>query len=95
MARTPRIYVDFLNTGGQANQVVLDRAGTLSDLNQHGIVLREGLVLHLYSDDADESGRPDDLVVDGVAHYDERNKRWVATYKRAAIKHESDLKDEE
>jgi hypothetical protein len=56
MARTPRIYVDFLNTGGQANQVVLDRAGTLSDLERQGIVLRGGLVLHLSSDDADESG---------------------------------------
>jgi hypothetical protein len=95
MARTPRIYVDFLNTGGQANQVVLDRAGMLSDLERQGIVLREGLVLHLSSDDADESGQRDDLVVDGVAHYDVRKKRWVATYDRAALMHEADLKDEE
>jgi hypothetical protein len=65
MAGTPRIYVDLLNTGGHANQVVLDTAGTLSDLERHGIVLREDLVLHLYSDDADESGQRDDLIVEG------------------------------
>ena len=95
MAGTPRIYVDPLNTGGRANQVVLDTAGTLSDLERHGIVLREDLVLHLYSDDADESGQRDDLTVEGVVHFDEQNGRWLAIYDPAAFIHESDLRDEE
>jgi hypothetical protein len=90
MAGTPRIYVDLLNTGGRANQVVLDTAGTLSDLERHGIVLREDLVLHLYSDDADESGQRDDLIVEGVVHFDEQNGRWLAIYDPAAFMHESD-----
>jgi len=95
MGGTPRIYVDFLKTGGRANQVVLDTAGTLSDLERHGIVLGEDLVLHLYNDDADESGQPDDLIVDGVAHFDEQSGQWVAIYDPTAFMHESDLRDEE
>ena len=95
MDGTPRIYVDYLNTGGRANQVVLDTAGTLSDLERHAIVLREDLVLHLYSDDADESGQRDDLMVDGVAHFDEQTGQWVAIYDPTAFMHESDLRDEE
>ena len=93
MGRTPRIYVDFLNTRGRANQVVLDTAGTLSDLERYDIALREDLVLHLYSDDADESGQRDDLIVDGVVHFDEQSGQWVAIYDPTAFMHESDLRD--
>jgi hypothetical protein len=92
MSTEARIYVDFLNSGGQANQVVLDRSGTMEDLKRYAITLREGLVLHLYMDDADDSDQPDNLIVDGVVHYDEQLKQWVATYDPAAFKHESDLK---
>jgi len=95
MPETPRIYVDFLHSGGQEGQVVLDRSGTMLDLDQYGIVLREGLSLKLYMDDADDSGRPDNLIVDGVVHYDEEHKRWVAIYDPDAMKHESDLRGEE
>jgi hypothetical protein len=95
MSNEPRIYVDFLNSGGQANQVVLDRSGTMEDLRRYGITLRDGLVLHLYMDDADDSDQPDNLIVDGVVHYDEERKRWVATYDPASFKHESELKDDD
>jgi len=95
MSTERRIYVDLLNSGRQANQVVLDRSGTMEDLKRYGITLREGLILHLYMDDADDSGLPDSLIVDGVVHYDETRKQWVATYDPAAFKHESELKDED
>lgn len=95
MGGTPRIYVDFLKTGGRANQVVLNTAGTLSDIKRHGIVLREDLVLHLCSDDADESGQRDDLIVDGVVHFDEQRRQWVAIYDPTGFMHESDIRDEE
>jgi hypothetical protein len=49
--------------------------GTTRDLKRYGITLREGLVLHLYMDDADDSGQPDNLIVDGVVHYDEARKQ--------------------
>lgn len=67
----------------------------MEDLKRYGITLREGLVLHLYTDDADDSGQPDNLIVDGVVHYDETLKRWVATYDPAAFQHESDLQGED
>ena len=82
----------FLNTGGRANQVVLDTAGTLSDLERHGIVLREDIVLRLYSDDADESGQRDDLIVEGVVHFDDQSGQRVAIYDPTAFRHESDLR---
>jgi hypothetical protein len=69
--------------------------GTMRDLEQYRIVLHEGLVLHLYSDDLDDLGQSDNLVVDAVAQYDEEHKRWVARYDPAALKHESDLRGQE
>lgn len=71
-----RIYVDFLKTDGPGR--VKLRTPAMRDLARYGITLSEGLALHLYTDDLGDDGERDDLIVEGVAHYDRDNKQWVA-----------------
>ena len=54
------------------------------------IVLREGLLLTLYSDDVDDKGALDELLVEGMASYSEEEHCWVAAIDWAAIHHASD-----
>lgn len=65
--------------------------GTQKDLTRQGIELQEGMVLHLYSDDANERGERDDLVFDGVAHFDEESGIWTAIVDWGAIRHASEV----
>jgi hypothetical protein len=74
-------------------RVVLTSVGTRSDLERLGIALEEGLLLKLYTDDADDDGRPDNIVIDGIAHYDEEARRWVATIDWNAIRSDPTMED--
>src|SRR5712692_9613070 len=85
----PRVYADFQNLD-DLNRLRLTCAGTLQDLERQGIELREGLVLTLYTDDADDQDQPDELRSEGVVHYDGGEQCWVATIDWAAIRHASD-----
>jgi hypothetical protein len=87
----PRVFVDFGNTDPQG-RVRLNCAGTDESLKKQRIELREGLNLLLYSDDSDEQGRLDDLLVDGVAAYSKEEQIWVAIIDWSAIHHASDDK---
>jgi hypothetical protein len=57
MAGEPRVQVDLMKPDAQ-RRVVLTTVGTRRDLERYGIELEEGLLLHLYTDDADEDGKP-------------------------------------
>jgi hypothetical protein len=85
----PKIYADFHNADSQG-RLRLNCTGTEEDLARQHIELREGLVLTLYSDDLDEQGQPDDLLVDGVVSYSEDEHCWVAAIDWSAIRHASD-----
>lgn len=89
MLNPVRIYADFQKVDDEG-RLVLTTAGTWSDLARHGLELREGLTLTFYSDDADDDGNPDDLVVEGSVGYDEQAGHWTATIDWQAIKHVSD-----
>ena len=89
---TPTIYADFQNLD-DANRLRLTCAGTLRDLEHHGIRLEEGLVLTLYTDDADDRGQPDELRAEGTAHYDEVKRCWVAVIDWGALRHASNEAD--
>jgi hypothetical protein len=73
-----RVYADFQKLDDD-NRLILTCRGTLQDLDRFGIQLREGLRLTLYTDDADDEGRSDELRAEGVLHFDETARRWVAT----------------
>jgi len=80
--------VDFQNAD-EAGRVRLNTAGTLEDLARQGVQLCEGLVLDLYSDDGDDNGGLDELVVQGRVELDGQ-QAWVAVIDWAAVKHASD-----
>src|SRR5262245_47313375 len=85
----PKVYADFQNLD-DANRLRLTCAGTREDLERHGIQLREGCVLTFYMDDADEEGRPDELLADGTVHDNPQEKCWVAEIDWTALRHSSD-----
>lgn len=85
---TLRIYADFQNLDD--NRLRLTCAGTIEDLAQQGIELREGLALTFYMDDADDSGRSDPLLAEGIVHYQEEERTWVASIDWSALRHASD-----
>jgi hypothetical protein len=85
-----RIWVDFMKTD-DLRRLVLTTLGTLADLRKHQIELREGLRLGVFGDDADDEGRPDNLLVDGTVRFDEGAGRWVLEIDWSAIRHESDV----
>ena len=85
----PKVYADFHNADIQG-RLRLNCQGTLGDLTQQQIQLSEGLLLTLYSDDVNEQGQLDELLVDGVVAYSEEEHCWVATIDWAAIRHASD-----
>lgn len=83
------IYADFQNLDDD-NRLRLSTIGTRDDLARKKIELREGLTLTFYSHDADDEGRPDELLVDGVVTYNEREQCWVAAVDWGRIRHASD-----
>jgi hypothetical protein len=85
----PKVYADFQNLDDE-NRVKLTCAGTRRDLQLQEIELREGLVLTLYTDDASDEGQPDEMQVEGLVHYNEQEKCWVAEIDWSAIRHASD-----
>lgn len=85
----PKVYADFQNLD-DSNRLRLTCAGTRRDLERQNIALREGLTLTFYTDDADDQGRPDVLLAEGVVHYDAEANCWVAAVNWDAIRHASD-----
>jgi hypothetical protein len=52
--------------------------------------LQEGLRLTFYMDDANDSNQPDDLLADGVTHYDQGAQCWVAAVDWNTLRHNSE-----
>src|SRR5437867_12839078 len=88
------IWADFNKIGrsleGTQTYILLTAAGTLAALARRGIRLREGMVLHLYDEDLDEQGRPEFLLAEGVARYDERRRQWLAVVRSDQIRRRSE-----
>lgn len=72
-----KVYADFHNADAQG-RIRLNCAGTATDLARHNIHLAPGLVLELYSDDADEAGNPKELHANGIVQFSEEEQGWVA-----------------
>lgn len=73
----PKVYADFHNADPHG-RVRLNCVGTVEDLARQQVELRDGLVLRLYMDDADDEGRPAELQVDGAVTYCQDEHGWVA-----------------
>jgi hypothetical protein len=55
MTETKFIYADFMKCDDE-NNLVLTCFGTHKDLAEHKIILKDGMKLSFYSDDADDFG---------------------------------------
>ncbi len=84
----PRVFADFHNAD-PLGRVRLTCAGTFEDLSRHHVELHEGLVLTLYTDDLDDQGQSDELLVDGTVLFSQEEQCWVASIDWAAIHHAS------
>ncbi|MEH2283796.1 MAG: hypothetical protein V7K90_21130 [Nostoc sp.] len=65
---TPRVFADFHNADAEG-RLRLNCIGTIEDLANQSIELRDGQLLRIYSED---------LEVDGVVQFSEEEKLWVA-----------------
>lgn len=72
---TVRIFADFHNADVKG-RLRLSCVGTIEDLERHGIVLREGQSLIIYSEE---------LEVEGIVHYSEEENLWTAVIDWDAI----------
>jgi len=60
---------------------------------QHGCIT--GLRKFIHTDDADDQGQPDELLVEGSTHYNEEEQCWVASIDWSAIRHASEDKSQD
>lgn len=72
----PKVYADFHNADVQG-RLRLNCIGTIEDLAQQQIVLRDGLMLTLYSEE---------LEVEGRVQYSTEENLWVAVIDWDAIR---------
>jgi len=75
---------------GEGEPHYLDSAGTLDDLTQAGLALREGMAVSFYDYDASEKSDDDKLLFEGTVHYDAGQVKWYALIDWSSFRHESD-----
>jgi hypothetical protein len=66
--KRPRIYVDFQNADSHG-RLRLNCAGTVDDLVRQHLELRDVGELTLYSDDLDDKGQLDELMINGTVSF--------------------------
>lgn len=87
----PKVYADFHNADSYG-RVRLNCIGTIEDLSQQQVELREGLVITLYADDLDEQGEFAELRAEGVVSFSEEEHCWVAAVDWSAVHHAPEAK---
>lgn len=85
-----KLWADF--NASTAKGFRLNCKGTIDDLAKQKIKLAEGLKLLLWDHDVNEDDKPDNIIVEAIALFDDRQKIWEAVFDWGNIKHESDLK---
>jgi hypothetical protein len=86
---TNRIFLyPYAGPGGRN---YFKQIGTKQDVILNDIKLEEGLRLGFYCDDADNEGRPDNLLFEGTVHFDSDKGQWYAIIDENSYQHESDL----
>lgn len=75
---------------GPGGRNYLKQIGTAQDVMLNDIKLVEGLRLSFYCEDADDEGRPDDLLFEGSVHFDSEKNQWYAIIDANSYRHASD-----
>jgi len=84
-----KLWTDF--NASSDNGLRLNCKGTIEDLSRQGLELKEGMKLLLWDEDTDETNNQDNLVVEAVAHYDDKLKIWEGVFNWDDIRHESEV----
>ncbi len=95
--KRPQLYVDF-NELIESDLVALSASDEKFSPTGEKILLRDGLLIDVYSDDLNDRGEPDNLIASGVV---ERNSssgwakeiKWCCRIDAQGIRHQSE--DEE
>lgn len=90
----PRIYVDF-NEMCAENEVLLSMTDNKLDSAGNVVDFFEGKHVHVYMDDEDVYGNPDNLIADGIAvrnTYGEWTSaaKWILKINNQGIRHASE-----
>jgi hypothetical protein len=91
---TPIIYADFngiiaSSRDENLSAISLDTYGSLRDLTNQQIRLKEGMSLIIYADSAEG----EDLEADSTVYYDSEHKWWMAEIDREKIRYVPSHKD--
>lgn len=85
---TPIIYADFngimaSSRNENLSAIPLDSYGSLKDLTDQQIRLKEGMSLVIYAD----SGEGEDLEADSTVYYDSKHKWWMVEIDNEKIRY--------
>lgn len=84
------LWVDFQNAGKDGVRLICK--GTLDEISEKGLTLHEGLQLIIWTEDQDDDGKPDNLVVNAVIKYSTIDGCWIAQFNVDDLKNESQIK---
>lgn len=91
----PEIQVDF-NEMVEPDLVLLTKSDEVTDKNGKTIRLTAGMPIIIYCEDLDSLGRPDRLVANGTAIFNEtgvvwtRAAKWCCRLDKEGIRHQSE-----
>lgn len=77
---------------GPGGRNYLKQIGTTQDIMLNDIRLEENLRLSFYCEDADDEGKPDELLFEGTVHFDSDRNQWYAVIDENSYRHASDLR---
>ncbi len=88
--RSPRIYADFMKTD-DSGRLVLTTIGTRLDLEMNQLDLAEGMRMTFWEgSDRLEDGGVEDIVAEGLVHFDKKQGCWVAEIDPGSLRHETE-----
>jgi len=85
----PRIFLSPESNSPNV-KTYLNQLGTRKDLERTHLILKEGLRIAFYCDDAADDGTADDLLFDGTAHFDNEKKSWYVLLDPSSFHHRSE-----
>ena len=77
---------------GPGGRNYINQIGTKRGMQLNGIKLEEGTRLNFYCDDADDAGKPDDLIFEGTVHFDAEKQQWYIVVDDSTYRHASDIR---
>jgi hypothetical protein len=81
------LWVDFQNMGIDGVRLICN--GTLKEISEKNIQLKDGLELLIWNNDEDGEGNPDNLLVEAVVKYSKIDNCWVAQFAPDNFRNES------